>query len=58
MLRQHASGERAGARGSDEICRDFVSVLHVTVSLHALPGESGPVSVALPSIFFYDVVIY
>lgn len=47
VLCQHARGEWAGTRSSDEICRDFVSFLHTAIPLHALPGKSSPVSVCL-----------
>lgn len=44
VLCQHARGERAGARRTDEVRGYPLSVLHPAVPLHALPGEPGSVS--------------
>jgi hypothetical protein len=44
LLCQHACGERAGARRSDEVCGHPLSILHPALPLHALFGEPGSVS--------------
>lgn len=48
LFRQHACGERAGARRPDEVGGDPVSLLHSALPLHALPGEPSQVSTRIP----------
>lgn len=43
LLRQHAGGERAGARRPHEVRGRALPVLHPALPVHALPGEPSSV---------------